>query len=111
VAGNSARGAAAPLSETGPNILFVMADDQGCGKLGCHGNPLQKTPAFDRLRAAFDACWEEVRPATEANESARWPYLNPFLERYWCQLGDDRTRAQVARMSPVWKFVELRPKF
>ena len=64
-----------------------------------------------RLRAAFDAWWADVLPATVANEAALGPYQNPFAERYWRQFGDERTQAQVDRMNPVWKFVRPRPNF
>ena len=32
-----------------PNIVLILADDQGYGDLGCHGNPVLRTPNLDRL--------------------------------------------------------------
>jgi arylsulfatase len=32
-----------------PNVIFILTDDQGYGELGCHGNPILKTPHLDRL--------------------------------------------------------------
>lgn len=34
-----------------PNVLLIITDDQGYGDLGCHGNPVLKTPNLDRLHA------------------------------------------------------------
>lgn len=34
-----------------PNVVLVMTDDQGYGDLSCHGNPVLRTPAMDRLHA------------------------------------------------------------
>jgi len=35
----------------GPNIIFILTDDQGYGDLSAHGNPILKTPNLDRLHA------------------------------------------------------------
>ena len=34
-----------------PNVVFILADDLGCGDLGCFGQKLIKTPNIDRLAA------------------------------------------------------------
>ena len=34
-----------------PNVIIVVADDQGYGDMSCHGNPVLKTPNLDRLHS------------------------------------------------------------
>ncbi len=34
-----------------PNVVLVITDDQGYGDLGCHGNPVLKTPSIDAFHA------------------------------------------------------------
>jgi len=34
-----------------PNVVLVLADDQGYGDLSCHGNPVLRTPNLDKLHS------------------------------------------------------------
>ncbi len=43
--------ACALQAAAGPNIVFILTDDQGYGDLSAHGNPVLKTPNLDRLRS------------------------------------------------------------
>ena len=37
-----------------PNVILIMTDDQGYGDLGCHGNPILKTPNLEDLSLNLD---------------------------------------------------------
>lgn len=51
LAGQTGYGESAARSRP-PNILIVLADDQGYGDLSCHGNPVLQTPHLDAWHAA-----------------------------------------------------------
>jgi arylsulfatase A-like enzyme len=38
------------MSQTRPNVIMILTDDQGYGDMSCHGHPVLKTPKMDRLR-------------------------------------------------------------
>lgn len=40
---------AKPAKATRPNIIYLMADDQNVGSVGCYGNPEVVTPNMDKL--------------------------------------------------------------
>jgi len=41
--------ARAGITDSRPNIVLIVSDDQGYGDLGRHGNPLVRTPNLDRM--------------------------------------------------------------
>jgi len=43
---------AVPLAAARPNVVLVMADDQGWGETGYNGHPYLKTPVLDEMAAA-----------------------------------------------------------
>jgi arylsulfatase A-like enzyme len=47
----AALGSARAADVARPNVVILIVDDQGYGDLGCHGNPVVKTPQLDRLHA------------------------------------------------------------
>jgi arylsulfatase len=40
---------AGKMPEPKPNVIVIITDDQGYGDLGCHGNPVARTPNLDTL--------------------------------------------------------------
>ncbi|MBL8178280.1 MAG: arylsulfatase [Bryobacterales bacterium] len=43
--------AAAQAAGKSPNVILVITDDQGYGDLGCHGNPVIRTPHLNALHS------------------------------------------------------------
>ena len=44
-------GVRGPGGPAGPNLVLILADNQGPWTLGCYGNPDIRTPNVDRLAA------------------------------------------------------------
>lgn len=63
-------------------------------------NVLAEHPAeAAKLRAAYDAWWQEVQPHLE-NENAPAPKMNPFKALYWEQFGGGPDEALRQQMDP-----------
>ena len=69
-----------PLCAAGrPNIIFILADDTGCGDFGCYGHPYARTPNIDSLArdgtrfTQFYATGVTCCPARTGLMTSRWP--------------------------------------
>ncbi|HPA46332.1 MAG TPA: arylsulfatase [bacterium] len=70
-----------------PNILLIIADDQGYGDLGCHGNQYIRTPNLDRLASESVEftrfCVSPVCAPTRASlMTGRYNYRTGVLDTY-----------------------------
>ena len=60
-----------------PNVVFIIADDQGYGDLACHGNPVIKTPHLDKLFSESTVLTDyHVAPTCSPTRSS-------LLTRHW----------------------------
>ncbi|APZ96079.1 arylsulfatase [Fuerstiella marisgermanici] len=69
--------AAAANAADKPNVVIVITDDQGYGDLSCHGNPILKTPAIDKLHG------ESVRLKDYHVSPTCSPTRSAFLTGHW----------------------------
>lgn len=93
MAGGAALGALAARAAEGrapskpPNVLLIITDDQGYGDLGCHGNPVLKTPNLDRLHAEsvrftrFNVC-PVCSPTRACLMTGRYNYRTGVVDTY-----------------------------
>lgn len=77
IEGPSTVGALGPLAQR-PNIILFMPDELRADSLACYGNPLTKTPNFDRLAAEgtrFSNCHVQfpVCGASRCSMLTGWP--------------------------------------
>ncbi|RMF42101.1 MAG: N-acetylgalactosamine-6-sulfatase [Planctomycetota bacterium] len=88
-AGLDAEGVAAdPATEAGvgPNIVWIVSDDQGYADLGCFGSRQVKTPNLDRLAAGgvrltnFYVSWPACTPSRGSLLTGRYPQRNGIYD-------------------------------
>ncbi|MCC6355496.1 MAG: sulfatase-like hydrolase/transferase [Verrucomicrobiae bacterium] len=89
---------AAETKGRNPNVLLIIADDQGYGDFGFMGNRLVKTPSLDRL-AGESAVFRNfvVAAACSPTRSAIWTGRDHLLTGVWgvppkANLRDDEVR-------------------
>lgn len=59
------------LADSRPNVVIVIADDQGYGDLGCTGNPVIQTPNIDQLASESSTLTDyHVAPTCSPTRSA-----------------------------------------
>ena len=85
---------------TRPNIVFIFSDQQRYNTLGCTGNPVIHTPAFDRLaeegvlfRQAFSSC-PICSPYRAQILTGRYAHKNGVLDNQYALFKDQTTLAQ-----------------
>ena len=71
---------AAPAADARPNVLVCVADDWGYPHAGAYGDPVVKTPTFDRLAREgllFNRSYcaaPSCTPSRAALLTGRWPH-------------------------------------
>jgi len=67
-----------------PNIILVMADDQGWGDMGYNGHPVLKTPNFDEM-ASTGLCFNRFYAAAPVSSPTRGSVMTGrHPNRYGC---------------------------
>lgn len=97
-------------SESRPNILFILTDDQGWSSLGCYGSTSAPTPHLDRLAAdgirftdayVMPQCTPTRAALFTGQHTARsgmWHVLaNPWYGYPWAPVGEPAYRDALPR--------------
>ena len=92
------------VSETRPNVILVMTDDQGYGDLACHGNPIIKTPHLDALHHQSVRLTDfHVSPLCTPTRAGLMTGQNPVRVGAWgTTWGRSLPRADAATMADVF---------
>lgn len=70
-----------------PNVILIITDDQGNGDLGCHGNPVIRTPNLDAFaRQSVELTRYQVCPVCSPTRSSlltgRYNYRTGVVDTY-----------------------------
>ena len=86
-----------------PNIIFIFSDQQRYHTMGCTGNPVIQTPAFDRLaaegvlfRQAFSSC-PICSPYRAQVLTGRYSHVNGVPDNEYQLATDQTTLAQALK--------------
>lgn len=90
---------------TQPNIIFIFSDQQRYNTMGCTGNAVIRTPAFDRLaaegvlfRQAFSSC-PICSPYRAQILTGCYSHKNGVLDNEYQLFEDQTTLAQALKAS------------
>lgn len=91
---NSENGALKTKNDTRPNILFMIADDWSYPHAGVYGDPVVRTPTFDRLAnegAFFENAYCAAPSCSPSRASillGRYPHQNEAAGNLWSVIPD-----------------------
>jgi len=88
-----------------PNVVLIMTDDQGYGDLGCHGNPVIKTPNLDKLHAESVRLTDfHVDPTCSPTRGALMSGKYSHRAKVWHTIaGGNHLRAEEMTMAEAFK--------
>ncbi len=91
------------MADKKPNIIFIFSDQQRYNTMGCIGNPVIQTPAFDRLaeegvlfRQAFSSC-PICSPYRAQVLTGRYSHANGVVDNEYKMNTDQATLAQTLK--------------
>lgn len=99
----AALSAQAAEKATRPNIVLLMADDQGWGEVGYYGHPNVKTPVLDQMAAEglrFDRCYSAApncTPTRAAVMTGRHANRSGAFSPNWSTRPEEITIAEVLK--------------